>query len=71
MTIFGNIDFSPYCACMIIKKGLQTKFPHMGKIVNFFYVIYIPWKNLMQSIVFIKKTSEKIYYTRTISIFLL
>lgn len=58
-TIFGNVYFSPFCACMIIKKGLETKFPHMGQIVNIFYVIYMPWENLRQSIAFIKKNFLK------------
>ena len=39
---FGNIDFLPYDACVIVEKGLETKFPHTEKMGNFFYVIYIP-----------------------------
>ena len=41
-SILGNIDFLPYGACVIVKKGLEMKFPHMEKMANFFYVIYIP-----------------------------
>ena len=41
-SIFTNIDFLPYGACVIVKKGLETKFSHMEKMGNFFYVIYIP-----------------------------
>ena len=60
-SIFGNIDFLPYGACVIVKKGLETKFPHMEKMGNFFYVIYIPQENIRQSINFINIFSHKKY----------
>ena len=41
-SIFGNIDFLPYGACVIVKKGLGNEFSHMEKMRNFFYVIYVP-----------------------------
>ena len=52
-SIFGNIDFLPYGACVIVKKGLETKFSRMEKMANFFYVIYIRHGNIRQSINFI------------------
>ena len=65
-SIFGNIDFLPYAACVIVKKGLKTKFPRMEKMGNFFYVIFIPQGNIRQSINFVKHfSSQKIYCTRT------
>ena len=30
-SMFGNIDFSPYGASVIKKKGLETRFSHVGK----------------------------------------
>ena len=36
--IFGNIRFLPYGTCVIIKKGLETRFPHMEK-----WEIFIMW----------------------------
>ena len=61
MSIFGNIDFLLYGACVTVKKGLETKFPHMEKMGNFFYMIYIPSGNVRQSINFIKNFSHKKY----------
>ena len=39
---FGNIDFLPYDACVIVEKALETNMPQMEKMGNFLYVIYIP-----------------------------
>ena len=40
-SLFGNIDFLPYGACVIVRNGFETKFPDMEKMGSFFYGIYI------------------------------
>ena len=52
-SIFGNIHFLRYATCVIIKKGLETRFLHMEKRGNFYYVVYISQGNVRQSISFI------------------
>ena len=57
MSIFKNKQCRPFCACAILKKGLEKRVLPLGIMGHFFHMICIPERNFGQSFSFIKFAS--------------